>query len=80
MLESAQGFFSQISVVKDALTAYGAGGVHAMHDPTEGGILNGVHEMADAAGLGRSQFLRIKSRLSLKPRRSADSTKSTPFS
>jgi len=23
-----------------------------MHDPTEGGILNGVHEMADAAGLG----------------------------
>jgi len=52
VLESAQGFFNQISVVKDALTAYRAGGVHAMHDPTEGGILNGTHEMADAAGLG----------------------------
>ena len=23
-----------------------------MHDPTEGGILNGIHEMADAADLG----------------------------
>jgi hydrogenase expression/formation protein HypE len=46
----------QISVVKDALTAYRAGGVHAMHDPTEGGILNGIHEMADAAGLGISVF------------------------
>jgi len=52
LLQAAQGFYKQISVVKDALTAYRAGGVHAMHDPTEGGILNGVHEMADAAGLG----------------------------
>lgn len=56
MLESAKGFFSQISVVKDALTAYRCGGVHAMHDPTEGGILNGIHEMADAAGLGARVF------------------------
>ena len=23
-----------------------------MHDPTEGGILNGIHEMAEAGGLG----------------------------
>jgi hydrogenase expression/formation protein HypE len=52
LLESAKGFYSQISIVKDALTAYRSGGVHAMHDPTEGGILNGIHEMADAAGLG----------------------------
>ncbi len=56
MLESAKRFYSQISVVKDALTAYKAGGVHAMHDPTEGGILNGIHEMADAAGLGVRVF------------------------
>jgi hydrogenase expression/formation protein HypE len=56
MLESAKSFFSQISVVKDALTAYRCGGVHAMHDPTEGGILNGIHEMADAAGLGARVF------------------------
>ncbi len=52
VLEGAKHFYNQISVVKDALTAYRAGGVHAMHDPTEGGILNGIHEMADAAGLG----------------------------
>ena len=52
LLETAKGFYNQISIVKDALTAYRAGGVHAMHDPTEGGILNGIHELADAAGLG----------------------------
>jgi hydrogenase maturation factor len=52
VLEGAKHFYNQISVVKDALTAYRAGGVHAMHDPTEGGVLNGIHEMADAAGLG----------------------------
>ncbi len=56
MLESAKDFYKQISVVKDALTAYGAGGVHAMHDPTEGGILNGIHELCDAAGLGVKVF------------------------
>jgi hydrogenase expression/formation protein HypE len=52
LLETSKGFYNQISVVKDALTAYRAGGVHAMHDPTEGGILNGIHELADASGLG----------------------------
>jgi len=56
VLESAKHFFNQISVVKDALTAFKTGGVHAMHDPTEGGILNGIHEMADAAGLGVRVF------------------------
>jgi hydrogenase expression/formation protein HypE len=56
ILENAKGFYNQISVVKDALTAYRAGGVHAMHDPTEGGIFNGIHEMADAAGLGARAF------------------------
>ncbi len=56
LLDSAKGFYKQISVVKDALTAYKAGGVHAMHDPTEGGVFNGIHEMADAAGLGVRVF------------------------
>jgi hydrogenase maturation factor len=56
LLENAKGFYKQISVVKDALTAHKAGGVHAMHDPTEGGILNGVHELADASGLGVKVF------------------------
>ncbi len=52
MLSNAQKYYSQISVVKDALTAYKTGGVEAMHDPTEGGILGGIHEMADASNLG----------------------------
>jgi hydrogenase maturation factor len=56
LLESAKGFYSQISIVKDALIAYRSGGVHAMHDPTEGGIVNGIHEMCDAAGLGVEVF------------------------
>jgi hydrogenase maturation factor len=56
ILESAKRFYNQISIVKDALTAYKTGGVHAMHDPTEGGVLNGIHEMADAAGLGARVF------------------------
>jgi hydrogenase expression/formation protein HypE len=52
MLSDAKKFYSQISVVKDALTAYRAGGVHAMHDPTEGGVLGGINELADASNLG----------------------------
>jgi len=56
LLYNAKNFYNQISVVKDALIAYKAGGVHAMHDPTEGGILNGIHELADAAGLGVKVF------------------------
>ena len=56
MLQNAKNFYHQISVVKDALTAYRTGGVHAMHDPTEGGIAGGIHEMADASGLGVKIF------------------------
>lgn len=41
-----------ISVVKDAAIAVAAGGVHAMHDPTEGGVATGLHEMAQASGVG----------------------------
>jgi hydrogenase expression/formation protein HypE len=55
-LRKAKAFYRQISVVKDALTACKTGGVNAMHDPTEGGVANGIHEMADAAGLGVTVF------------------------
>jgi hydrogenase maturation factor len=41
-----------ISVVRDAQIAQGAGRVHAMHDPTEGGLATGLWEMAQAAGVG----------------------------
>jgi hydrogenase expression/formation protein HypE len=56
MLKNAKNMYSQISVVKDALTACKTGGVHAMHDPTEGGIAGGIHEMAEAANLGVKVF------------------------
>ena len=41
-----------ISVVKEALVACNAVLVHALHDPTEGGLVTGLHEMAYASGTG----------------------------
>jgi hydrogenase maturation factor len=41
-----------ISVVREAMLAMEAAPVHAMHDPTEGGIATGLHEMAQAAHMG----------------------------
>lgn len=51
-LTRAQQFFKLLSVVPDALKAMTTGAVTAMHDPTEGGIANGLHELAEASGLG----------------------------
>jgi hydrogenase maturation factor len=42
----------EITVVKDALTACAAGPVTAMHDATEGGVLGGLWEIAEASGVG----------------------------
>jgi hydrogenase maturation factor len=42
---------NQITVVRDALAAFETGGVHAMHDATEGGVLGGLWEMAAASAL-----------------------------
>jgi len=47
-------FHPGISVVDAAMTAVEAGGVHAMHDPTEGGVLTGLWELATASGVGLS--------------------------
>ena len=52
MLRNAKKFYDNISVVKDAITAFKPGAGHAMHDPTEGGLAGGIHEMADASNLG----------------------------
>ena len=41
-----------ISVVADARAAVEAGAVHAMHDPTEGGVATGLFELAEASGVG----------------------------
>lgn len=52
ILQSAKRFYDNISVVKDALIAVKTGGVNAMHDPTEGGVSGGIHEMAEASNVG----------------------------
>ncbi|MFQ6094649.1 MAG: AIR synthase family protein, partial [Candidatus Bathyarchaeia archaeon] len=52
LVRSAEAFYNQISVVEEAILAFETGGVTAMHDPTEGGIAGGIHELADAADLG----------------------------
>ena len=41
-----------ISVVPDARIALEVGGVHALHDPTEGGVAGGLWELAQASRLG----------------------------
>ena len=53
-LEQAKNYLIDpgISVLKDAQVAITTGGVHAMHDVTEGGVATAVHELAIAAELG----------------------------
>jgi hydrogenase maturation factor len=41
-----------MTVVKDALLAMESGGVTAMHDATEGGVIGGLFEIANASGVG----------------------------
>jgi len=41
-----------ISIVPEARIAIDTGGVHALHDPTEGGLATGLWELAEAAGVG----------------------------
>ncbi|HET9476128.1 MAG TPA: AIR synthase-related protein, partial [Dehalococcoidia bacterium] len=43
-----------ISVVREAAAACEAVRVHAMHDPTEGGLATALYEMAEASGCGIS--------------------------
>lgn len=54
LLARARGFARQpgISVLADAREALGASAVHAMHDPTEGGLATGLLELSRAAGVG----------------------------
>ncbi|MFQ6085983.1 MAG: AIR synthase family protein [Candidatus Bathyarchaeia archaeon] len=51
LLDEAESFFYQVSVVREALTAFRLGAT-AMHDPTEGGVAGGLHELADASKVG----------------------------
>ncbi|MFC6613798.1 AIR synthase family protein [Halopenitus salinus] len=48
---TAQARLDEVRLVGDALAITEHDGVHAMHDATEGGLLGGLHEMADSAGV-----------------------------
>ncbi len=50
LLERARGFTRRVSVVGEALALAEAGLATSMHDPTEGGVLGGLAEMAYASG------------------------------
>jgi thiamin-phosphate kinase len=54
LLKSAQGYLKYISVMKEALAAAETGYVHSMKDPTEGGLLQALNEVAEASGAGYS--------------------------
>lgn len=49
IIEDGSKFLTKISIVKEALALAENGVVTAMHDPTEGGILGGVTELAYAS-------------------------------
>ena len=52
IVEAALARCREITVVRDALIATEAGPVTAMHDATEGGVLGGLWEIAEASGAG----------------------------
>jgi hydrogenase maturation factor len=52
LLETARGTRDQISVVREGVSAFQTGHLTAMHDPTEGGIAGGLHELCDASHVG----------------------------
>lgn len=54
-----------IGVARDAQIALDAGGVSAMHDPTEGGLATGLSEVASASGCGLEVFLESIPRIEL---------------
>ncbi len=47
--QECENLIQNLGVVKEALAAYQLGGVHAMHDPTEGGLSSALYEMAEAS-------------------------------
>jgi len=56
LYEQARRYLNRLSTVEDALTAVSVGfheeGVTAMHDATEGGVVSGILELADASHKG----------------------------
>jgi hydrogenase expression/formation protein HypE len=63
-LAQAQARLDEAGAVRDARAVATAGGVTAMHDATEGGLLGAFHEMADSAGV---QFVIDTADIPLRP-------------
>jgi hydrogenase maturation factor len=51
-LARARGYLDRLSVLPEARLATELADVHAMHDPTEGGVATALWELAEAAGVG----------------------------
>jgi hydrogenase expression/formation protein HypE len=52
LMRGARRMERQLSIVREAVSAYRTGAVHAMHDCTEGGVLGAVYEMSLASRVG----------------------------
>jgi hydrogenase expression/formation protein HypE len=52
LVKKAKSLSKEMTVVKDALAAMEVGGVTAMHDATEGGVIGGLFEIANASQVG----------------------------
>ena len=52
VVAKAMALRAEISVVAEGVAAYKTGFVTAMHDPTEGGLSGGLHEICDASNVG----------------------------
>ena len=64
VIQRAKTFSRRISVVNEAMIAVKTGGVHAMHDPTEGGIICGLWEVGEAS---RTGIVAEESRIAVAP-------------
>ena len=64
VIQRAKTFSRRISVVNEAMIAVKTGGVHAMHDPTEGGVVCGLWEIGEAS---RTGIVAEESRIAVAP-------------
>lgn len=64
IVDRAKEYIKYISVLREAMIAIEVGGVTAMHDPTEGGVLGGVQELARASNVG---FIVYEDRVIINP-------------
>ena len=52
LIDKGKSLCKQMTVIQDALTTMETGGVTSMHDATEGGVIGGLFEVANASNVG----------------------------